>query len=90
MITTIEQGRYFHVTGSSPSMIDNSINAAVETARDHAIREGWQGIIVTRHEPGVYTVAVSGTVPYGEILERDEWGTTTLPQPRRNSDADAT
>ncbi|GAB2721821.1 hypothetical protein ACX801_10240 [Arthrobacter bambusae] len=71
MITTIELDRYFHITGLSRSEIEESINTAVETARVHAMREGWQGIVVTRHEPGLYTVNLSGDVPYGVTMERD-------------------
>ena len=71
MITTIELDRYFHITGRSRAEIEESINTAVETARVHSTREGWQGILVTRHEPGLYTVNLSGDVPYGVTMERD-------------------
>jgi len=71
MITTIELDRYFHITGRSRAEIEESINTAVETARVHSMREGWQGILVTRHEPGLYTVNLSVDVPYGVTMERD-------------------
>lgn len=71
LITTIELDRYFHITGRSRAEIEESINTVVETARVHSMREGWQGILVTRHEPGLYTVNVSGDVPYGVTMERD-------------------
>lgn len=71
MITTIEPDRYFHVTGTTPTAIQDSITHAVQTAQEHSMREGWQGILVTRHNPGLYTVALSAEVPYGVIMERD-------------------
>lgn len=74
MITTIDPGRYFHVTGATSTAIEDSINGAVEMARDHSMGEGWQGILVTRHDPSLYTVALSADVPYGVIMERDVYG----------------
>lgn len=71
MITTIEADRYFHITGLSPTEIADSINTAVEMARDHSMTEGWQGILVTRHGPDNYTVNLSADVPYGVTVERD-------------------
>ncbi|GAA3315853.1 hypothetical protein [Arthrobacter ramosus] len=71
MITTIELDRYFHITGLSRAEIEDGINTAVETARVHSMREGWQGILVTRHERGLCTVNLSGDVPYGVTMERD-------------------
>lgn len=85
MITTIDPGRYFHVTGATSAAIEDSINAAVEIARDHSIVEGWQGILVTRHDPGLYTVALSADVPYGVIMERDVHG-RTMPIPLPTGD----
>ena len=38
MIITIEADRYFHITGLSPTEIEDSINTAVEMARDHSVR----------------------------------------------------
>lgn len=71
MIITIEADRYFHITGQSPTEIEDSINTAVEMARDHSMTEGWQGILVTRHGSGMYTVNLSSDVPYGAPVERD-------------------
>lgn len=80
MITTIEPGRYFHVTGHTPGQIDDDLNTAVEKAQAHARTEAWQGILVTRHSPDLYTVALSSLVPYGQTFERDDWAPG---QPRR-------
>jgi hypothetical protein len=71
MIITIEADRYFHITGQSPTEIEGSINTAIEIARDHSMTEGWQGILVTRHGPDMYTVNLSSDVPYGATVERD-------------------
>ncbi|MET3948356.1 hypothetical protein ABIB49_003077 [Arthrobacter sp. UYCu512] len=71
MITTIDPGRYFHVTGATAATVQDGITHAVQTAQEHSMREGWQGILVTRHHPGLYTVALSAEVPYGLIIERD-------------------
>ena len=73
MITTIEPDRYFHVTGHAQGQIDDDLNTAVEKARAHASNEAWLGILVTRHSPDLYTVALSSLVPYGQTLERDDW-----------------
>lgn len=71
MITTIEQNRSFHVTGTTPDEINVGLDAAVELARLHAANEGWHGILVTRHRPDFYTVAVSPGVPFGVTWERE-------------------
>jgi hypothetical protein len=71
MITTIEPGRYFHVTGTTPDELDMNINAAVEIVREYAVRELGHGICVTRHEIDLYTVALNPHVPYGMTVERD-------------------
>ena len=39
MIITIEADRYFHITGLSPTEIEDSINTAVEMARDHSMKK---------------------------------------------------
>jgi hypothetical protein len=71
MIITIEADRYFHITGLSRTEIEDSVNTAVEMARDHSMSEGWQGILVTRHGADMYTVNLSAEVPYGATVERD-------------------
>jgi hypothetical protein len=85
MITTIEPGRYFHVTGHTPGQIDDDLHTAVEKARAHASQEPWLGILVTRHSPEVYTVALSFLVPYGQTFERDD-GSLPMPQPFHGTD----
>jgi hypothetical protein len=69
MITTTETGRAYHVTGNKPQQIEDDLNAAVELIRQEAIKEGLYGILVTRHGPASFTVAMSAEVPYGLIGE---------------------
>lgn len=71
MIITIEADRYFHITGLTTTEIDDSISTAVSLAHAHSRSEGWEGVLVTRHEPGVYTVNLTSQVPYGITMERD-------------------
>jgi hypothetical protein len=63
MITSIEAGRRFHVTGHTQSQIDHYLNTGVELARQSAHDHGGIGILVTRHGPGSHTVALNPTVP---------------------------
>jgi hypothetical protein len=60
------------ITAHSPDGVENDLNAAVEIAREHAMKESRHGILVTRHSHTSYTVAVSRDVPYGQTHERRE------------------
>lgn len=71
MITTIEADRYFHITGLTTAEIEDDINSAVTLAHAHSRKDGWEGVLVTWHEPGVYSVNLSSEIPYGITLERD-------------------
>jgi len=71
MIKTIEQGRHFHVTGTTPNEIHTGLDAAVELARLRASDHGGQGILVTRHRPDLYSVALKARVPFGFIWEQE-------------------
>ena len=71
MITTIEADRYFHITGVTTSEVEDDISSAVRLAHVHSKGEGWEGVLVTRHAPGVYTVNLSSEIPYGITMERD-------------------
>ncbi|MDR6986492.1 hypothetical protein J2Y66_000962 [Paenarthrobacter nitroguajacolicus] len=71
MITTIEADRYFHITGLTTTEIEDEISTAVSLAQIHAKSDGWEGVLVTRHEPGVYTVNLSSEIPYGITMERN-------------------
>lgn len=71
MITTIDPGRYFHVSGETRDEIQKDLDKAVDRAEKHAKLEGWQGVLVSRHGPALYTVAISDEVPYGITRERN-------------------
>lgn len=49
--------------------LQRGLDAAVESLIDAAMRNGKCGILVTRHQPGHYTVALDESVPFGETIE---------------------
>lgn len=71
VITTTETGRIYRVTGDKVRIVNADLNAAVELAQQRAIGEGKHGVLVTRHGPACFTVAVSAEVPYGVTQERE-------------------
>ena len=73
MIRTTENGRCYCVTGDEPHLIEEDLNAAVELAQQQALEEGRHGILVTRHGPASFTVAVSADVPFGITREREHF-----------------
>jgi hypothetical protein len=64
-------GPVYHVTADEPRLIDERLDAAEKLAQERALREGRHGILVTRHGPTSFTVALSLVVPYGTTQERD-------------------
>ena len=72
MITVIEPGRYFHVNIENGQQRDIELSTAVDMARNDSHHHGWMGVLITRHSPTLFTVALSGQVPYGTTAERDE------------------
>ncbi|WP_091470854.1 hypothetical protein [Paenarthrobacter nitroguajacolicus] len=77
MIKTIEEGKHFHVTGTTPNEIHSSLDAAVELAQMRAIDDGGQGILVTRHRPDFYSIALNASVPFGFIWEQEAGSLST-------------
>ena len=71
MIKSIDEDRYFYVTGKSSDEVQTSLDRAVELAHLRALAGGWEGVLITRHEPAVFTVAVSPQVPFGVTCERE-------------------
>jgi hypothetical protein len=71
MIRTTENKRCYGVTGDEPHLIEEHLNRAVELARQRAEEEGRHGVLVTRHGPASFTVAVSADVTYGITRERE-------------------
>jgi hypothetical protein len=58
------------VNADSPGEIQLRLDAAVETARKNALGLGKHGILVTQHDFGNFSVALSPEVPFGLTLER--------------------
>lgn len=56
-----------HVT--SRHALDEHLEAAVNDLQELAMLTGSHGILVTRHGPGNYTVALSEQVPFGVTRE---------------------
>lgn len=72
MTITKGTGPVYHVTGNQPHLIDRNLNTAVELAVKQSIEAGGRhGILVMRHGPGSFTVAVSDEVPSGTTHERE-------------------
>ncbi|RKO20424.1 hypothetical protein D7Z96_18820 [Pseudarthrobacter phenanthrenivorans] len=69
MITTLKAGSAYHVTGNTPQSIQEDLDSAVELARQQAMKDGRHGVLVTRHDPASFTVALSHEVPYGTTQE---------------------
>ena len=71
-MTTAGNGHVARIRASTPQTIEQKLNEEVAAAQDYAMREGRQGVKVTRHEPTAFTVAVSPDVAYGRTVEHDE------------------
>lgn len=61
------------VNVDSPANLHDRLNAAVDAAREEAIKHGRHGILVTQHGYSSFTVAVSPEVPFGLTAEKREW-----------------
>ena len=57
---------------------DLRLNAAIDMAMSIATKDRTGGILVTRHAPAHFTVAISSEVPYGQVREAE--GATALEQ----------
>lgn len=77
MITTKAAGHY-QVTGSTRDEIEAGIHTALEAAQEHSMTGSRQGIVIMRHAPDSFTVALSHDVPYGLTVERE--GTAVAPE----------
>lgn len=71
MIKVVDPGRYFHVTVENGEHRDAELTAAINMAHSSAQSHGWMGVMVTRHSPVVFTVALNESVPYGVTAERE-------------------
>lgn len=74
MITTLKAERTYYVTGDNPQSIQEDLDAAVELARQQAMEERRNGILVTRLGTASFTVTLSDEVPYGTTQESCQIG----------------
>jgi hypothetical protein len=66
------------VTASSRNELEQKLEQAVSAAKSKSLALGMrEGILVTRHTYNVFTVSLSDTVPFGTILEREDWRHST-------------
>ncbi len=68
---TVASGPIYNVTADDPQEIAESLDVAEQLAKEWALTEGVRGILVTRHGPTSFTVALSADVPFGTTLERE-------------------
>lgn len=61
------------VAASNRASMDRELDEAVTAAKTRAIRQGRQGILVTRHGYDSFTVALSDAVPFGLTREHQDW-----------------
>ncbi|PVZ54056.1 hypothetical protein [Arthrobacter sp. H-02-3] len=59
------------VEANEPHLIEENLNAALDVALEHAMKDGRFGILVTRHGHTRFTVALSADVPYGQTMEEN-------------------
>ena len=67
---TVETASTLELVIRNAATFQDDVTSAVERIREYAVRHRQHGILVTRHDPMTYTVAVSPEVPYGETWER--------------------
>lgn len=68
MRTQIAEHLEVHVT--DPARRYELLNSAEAVLQQTAMHQRFAGILVTRHDPYRYTLALSDTVPFGETHEQ--------------------
>ena len=70
----MSHGRHRHdaltVVVDSARELDSVLGSAIGTLQERAIANPCCGILVTREEPGQYTVAFDESVPFGVTQQR--------------------
>ena len=61
---------HLEVLVTEPGRLHELLDDAEAVLRQVAMPHGSAGILVTRHDPGRYTLALSDTVPFGETREQ--------------------
>lgn len=65
-----QTAEHLEVLVNDPTRLYELLDDAETALRQVAMTQRSAGILVTRHNPGRYTLALSGTVPFGETHER--------------------
>ena len=61
------------VTVTVRANMERRLDDATAIAKAWAMDEGCRGILVTRHDRGSFTVALSDAVPFGLTREHQNW-----------------
>lgn len=62
------------ITATSRPELEQSLEDAVSAAKKRALASGRrEGIVITRHDYNVFTVALDSAVPFGLTVERELW-----------------
>ena len=67
---SIQAIEHVEVRVTEPNRLDELLDHAEAKLRKAAMTQRCAGILVTRHEPGRYTLALNEAVPFGETHER--------------------
>jgi hypothetical protein len=69
MSTATIENNEIHLSFASVDEVHAGLDEAVSTLIEAAADDGRCGILVTRREPGSYTVALDESVPFGQTRE---------------------
>lgn len=61
------------VTATDRANLERRLDEAEAAAKAQAMQEGRQGILVTRHDYGSFTVTLSDAVPFGLTHEQTDY-----------------
>lgn len=69
MTAVMTEEREIRLSFERADEIHDGLDRAVDTLIESAAADANCGILVTRHEPGTYTVALDESVPFGQTHE---------------------
>ena len=61
------------VTVTARANMERRLDEAMAVAKSWAMEERCRGILVTRHDRGSFTDALSDAVPFGQTREHQNW-----------------
>ncbi|GAA4024631.1 hypothetical protein GCM10023063_42560 [Arthrobacter methylotrophus] len=65
-----QTAEHLEVLVTEPARLEELLDDAEAMLRQVALPQKIRGILVTRHDPHRYTLALSDTVPFGETREQ--------------------